>query len=43
MSTSIVVGLLAAMLYWLVRANLRLDQIIEELYNEGDDESEVAV
>lgn len=43
MSTGIVMGLSAAMLYWLVRANSRLDQIIEKLYNEGDDESEVAV
>ena len=43
MSTGIVMGLLAAMLYCLVRANSQLDQIIEKLYNEGDDESEVAV
>lgn len=43
MSTGIVMGLLATMLYCLVRANSRLDQIIEKLYNEGDDESEVAV
>ena len=43
MSTGIVIGLLAVILYWLVRTNSRLDQIIEKLYNEGDDESEVAV
>lgn len=40
MSTGIVMGLSAVMLYWLIRANLRLDQIIEKLYNEGDDDGE---
>ena len=40
MSTGIVMGLSAVMLYWLIRAYLRLDQIIEKLYNEGDDDGE---
>ncbi len=40
MSTGIVMGLSVVMLYWLIRANSRLDQIIEKLYNEGGDDGE---
>lgn len=40
MSTGIAMGLSAVMLYWLIRANSKLDQIIEKLYNEGGDDGE---
>lgn len=40
MSTGIVMGLSAVMLYWLIRANSRLDEIIDKLNNEGGDDGE---